>query len=1219
MFRGSAVSKILLTLAAVLVLWNLPSSAYRAVISYWGAQGRCPDGYVLVSGSTYVNTDFCVAKYEMKNVDGLALSKAADVPWTGVTRSEAVSLCRARGAGYDLMTNNEWQTVARNIAATAGNWSGGTVNGGELNRGHSDGAPAASLAASSDGSSCAGTGQSCSLSTWNSQRRTFRLSTGDVIWDFAGNAGEWLLDDNGAAVGANAFMSTLSTGDLRQARFGHNAFCASPSSSPYCGYGYGTMNAAGGAVIRGGNFGDGVNAGIFAVDLSDGPSQPQDEVGFRCVYRPKALTADACVGTSTAGTACNGGTKYAGGLSGTDFMVTPGGCTDSPTPACANTTDSLTKTWGSTGVAHGTTSTTNGEGNTATLDAGWSNTLAAKYCASMIYGGYDDWFLPATNELNLLYTNRAAIGAFAANKYWSSTHVANNTATSQNLSTGVTAADTKTGALYVRCLRKMIPVLKAWLPEVTGLDVADPATTSSWKTVTITNAGQKTTVALTTSVTAGFALGSDNCNGQTLAVGASCTLQVRATGVILDGPLSGTLTVASGTDTVAVPLSGTSSGHPDPCLTATGVGTTCEGGALYGGSFSYGGGIGTRKLMVTPGGCTDSTTPTCAGGADATTKAWGTSAAHNTTSTTDGLANTATLDAGWSDTAAAKYCADMTFAGYDDWYLPALNELQQLYTNRVALGGFASADYWSSTHNSNSDAKVYKFGTNASANVAKTTANRVRCVRRFAGLEASPTVINSLNVVGPSVSSGWKRITVSNTGTTTTGTLTTSITGSYLQIDASTNTCVGHTLASGATCTVDVRAANVVVDLPVSGSLTISDGTLNATVTLSGTVTGVGDPCAGAPPVGTVCYGGSIFAGVYNSSGYMVTPGGCTDSATPTCGGGTDSLTKAVGGGFTEHGTTSTTDGIGNTVTQAAFGDAAAAKYCANMVYGGYDDWFLPARDQLSFLYGNKSAIGGFANAQYWSSTSGAYVFVWFAHYVDFSSGATNTTGNTVASRIRCMRAASDYVPNPVDWADFVNTGTAQTITSVSLIDVEISVAASGAPIAWYRKNGGAWNVVAPGSPVTVAVTSGTSLNFMVSGTNGSTATFTVKNLSDSSTVLDTVTGTVSGDCGGQWYGGYCWYLSDTNENCTSVCSTHGGYHAATRTFAGDQGSNANCGAIMNGLGSPAGTGCIASSGCENAYAFSGCHFSLSSNYRCTNGATNAGYAGNPRACACNQ
>ena len=44
-----------------------------------------------------------------------------------------------------------------------------------------------------------------------------------------------------------------------------------------------------------------------------------------------------------------------------------------------------------------------------------------------------------------------------------------------------------------------------------------------------------------------------------------------------------------------------------------------------------------------------------------------------------------------------------------------------------------------------------------------------------------------------------------------------------------------------------------------------------------------------------------------------------------------------------------------------------AARICYDLVLGGYDDWFLPSKEELNKLYLNKAAIGGFAAAYYWS------------------------------------------------------------------------------------------------------------------------------------------------------------------------------------------------------------------------------------------------------------
>lgn len=46
---------------------------------------------------------------------------------------------------------------------------------------------------------------------------------------------------------------------------------------------------------------------------------------------------------------------------------------------------------------------------------------------------------------------------------------------------------------------------------------------------------------------------------------------------------------------------------------------------------------------------------------------------------------------------AAKLCSDLVLGGYSDWYLPSKKELEKLYTNKAAIGGFANIGYWSSS------------------------------------------------------------------------------------------------------------------------------------------------------------------------------------------------------------------------------------------------------------------------------------------------------------------------------------------------------------------------------------------------------------------------------------------------------------------------------------------------------------------------------------------
>lgn len=69
---------------------------------------------------------------------------------------------------------------------------------------------------------------------------------------------------------------------------------------------------------------------------------------------------------------------------------------------------------------------------------------------------------------------------------------------------------------------------------------------------------------------------------------------------------------------------------------------------------------------------------------NATALAWGvdSNAISGASSTNDGWSNTQTLMAlGAANFPAAKFCHDLVIDGYDDWYLPSIDELNILYRN----------------------------------------------------------------------------------------------------------------------------------------------------------------------------------------------------------------------------------------------------------------------------------------------------------------------------------------------------------------------------------------------------------------------------------------------------------------------------------------------------------------------------------------------------------
>ena len=295
------------------------------------APGNCPQGFVLVpSLQGYTTEDFCVAKYEMKNAgadttsdesDDMAISQAKGTPYVEVTRDDAISKCQQMplpsgdSGDYDLITNDEWQTLARNIESVENNWSGGNMESGDLNQGHSFDAKSFQdtilgkfdvfAASSDDNEACFATGETCDSSTWHKQRRTHILSNGELIWDLSGNVSEWVKDDNDTSYGPSVHISqvtttshttkgSLSGGIERMAKdqFGPSGNYTDRNSSYYGGLGYGYLTRKsptpnlplGDAILRGNDSLINGSGGIFHVNLLFEKSSLSLRIGFRCVY-----------------------------------------------------------------------------------------------------------------------------------------------------------------------------------------------------------------------------------------------------------------------------------------------------------------------------------------------------------------------------------------------------------------------------------------------------------------------------------------------------------------------------------------------------------------------------------------------------------------------------------------------------------------------------------------------------------------------------------------------------------------------------------------------------------------------------------------------------------------------------------------------------------------------------------------------------------------------
>jgi len=284
---------------------------------------NCPENYVAVPGSAEFDTnDFCVMKYETKcafnedlttgitdnrtenqtydNGSGNPLSFACDSlhgrtpvplalgdPIANISIQEAKTYCTTMGA--HLITNAEWMTIARNaetvfsVADSLSNWDDGKFGEGSMPKGVAYDKVALEAI----------------LEYFNApdllnpsvyQRRTVILSTGQKIWDLAGNVAEW-VDETCEEInyfnnGGYIDWDQETNPDLDN----YERPMAGPSGLNWTheargiGQYYG-CSKDGNSFIRGGDAeGEGDLAGIYGLNLGKTDEFYYDPlVGFRCV------------------------------------------------------------------------------------------------------------------------------------------------------------------------------------------------------------------------------------------------------------------------------------------------------------------------------------------------------------------------------------------------------------------------------------------------------------------------------------------------------------------------------------------------------------------------------------------------------------------------------------------------------------------------------------------------------------------------------------------------------------------------------------------------------------------------------------------------------------------------------------------------------------------------------------------------------------------------
>lgn len=323
-------------------------------------------------------------------------------------------------------------------------------------------------------------------------------------------------------------------------------------------------------------------------------------------------------------------------------------------------------------------------------------------------------------------------------------------------------------------------------PHAANMNVTGPGSPAYGSPVvfTLENTGETPTAhieAATLSSTANFEfhvggghLG-DNCHGRSLNSGATCQIAVRPKAAAA-GSYTGTLTVSDGATSDEATLSGTTTEWSctlDDVTVSHGDSATfysaeehadcasvsqeriCSNGN-FGGSSSYqyasceapSNPLCSQPLVI---GCIaddgsyyaglspDGNVPMYVAAADeGSTMQWGSrGTSRGTTSNVTGQSNTATL-AGFGQAAhpPAHACANKDAHGHQDWYLPALDELNLLWVMVDSHGVTAGLDtsgswYWSSTESTSSYVRIQRFYDGYQGDVPKDNGDYlVRCVRR---------------------------------------------------------------------------------------------------------------------------------------------------------------------------------------------------------------------------------------------------------------------------------------------------------------------------------------------------------------------------------------------------------------------------------------------------------------------------------------------------------
>lgn len=186
-----------------------------------------------------------------------------------------------------------------------------------------------------------------------------------------------------------------------------------------------------------------------------------------------------------------------------------------------------------------------------------------------------------------------------------------------------------------------------------------------------------------------------------------------------DSSLAGAMRYDTGSSSIQI-CKNNAPTEPSGCNS---VGDVCSDGTLYAFSRNYG--SGNEKVYVTDTNQSAATQWKTTTGVDDI----------SVDSNTDGKSNVSSLNSAVSNFPAINLCASLNLHSATDWYLPAVDELNDLYSNKVAIEAnaseaFVATGYWTSTENNTTTAIRQNLGNGSTGTPAKDQLRDVRCIRR---------------------------------------------------------------------------------------------------------------------------------------------------------------------------------------------------------------------------------------------------------------------------------------------------------------------------------------------------------------------------------------------------------------------------------------------------------------------------------------------------------